>query len=204
MTSQLRLCGLDQTYQPMRAGYALTDFSSPIGAAQNIHAHVESYFNNPEEFYFHNPSSVASYLVFFVEKAEGILRTIEQGQAVDLQGRIIDKLTQVDELNILSKDLLRIHVAVQRALESPVAQALWLELYVIPMGLSYEAVAFGEKCAECRSLADRLSAGSILVQQRIQAELAPKQEIIDEIMTASVDQTVPVDIVNLVGTYTIE
>lgn len=183
----LKLCGI---------GMPLEDQNPVQGTAERLHTQTQYLIT--DNFRTYNVATLADGLNRFVEDAQGILRAIDQGNPVDLQGKLIDRVTIGRELETLSADLHNVDRVIAAYLASPAG------IEHRNANIEYHngaVVSFDERCGRIRELSGQMIALRALITQRIAEDRKSLLLSVDIGISATVEQTVPLDIVQLIGSY---
>jgi hypothetical protein len=179
----LTLCGIGIPYEEQNEDRC---------AASRIHASAQI------DYTPYAGDDLAGALRAVHDSALGIINGIDQGVTVNLQGGIVTKSKQIEELTTLVADLQTIAQVVQTSLATPEGNARWSGGTVQCWN---EIVSLPAKCVEFLAAATQMQTRITLVQQQIDLQRALIADEVDQVMVASASEPVPRDIATLVAQF---
>ncbi len=127
-----------------------------LSAPYRIHAFAESFSTKTAMGY--SPKGIMHHLSVCQKAAEGIIRSVATGRPIDAGNKIIDKVTQRDELLFISNSLDKIQKIVSEHLEKKAVSAYWSNPFSLYDSNAQLGVAVGQMRGWAIVLDERISA----------------------------------------------
>lgn len=172
----------------------------------NIKALVECNQTEVQTYGYYSSLEIVNELNSIVESAEDILFALNQGNPVDLQGTLIDRVTIGRELEVLSSDLQTVDQVVNECLGMPHVQALWHAGIITTVDFMDESAipkttSLYERCERIRELSGQMRARKKDIIEKIAEDRRALMQTVDTALRVSSETTVPLEITQLIGSY---